>query len=70
MERIMDQNELKKILGINFIGLQEIELIHKHLNISSPFDLKQEIPQIPFSLDLINKHKDTHVLFFRNPFSY
>ena len=64
----MDFEKLKELLGKNFIGPNEIERIHKKMNVLSPLLLKEEIPVMPYSIDVLNKYKRTHVLFLGIPY--
>ena len=58
----------KEILGNNFIGINELNLIHLKMNLLSPLKIINKIPEIPFTKDLLNKCKETHFLFLAIPF--
>lgn len=63
----MDYKKLKELFGINFIGLDELESIHKKLNLYSPYKLINDIPPLPYSFDFLKPYRNSHVLFLGIP---
>lgn len=63
MERTAEIISAKKILGTNFIGIDEL------LNISDRLKLKipSEVPAIPYQLDELERKKDDYILILGVP---
>ncbi|MCX6723536.1 MAG: hypothetical protein NT094_05785 [Candidatus Staskawiczbacteria bacterium] len=55
---MVDIKEAKRIMGKNFIGLEELKLMLKALSLQLP----SKIPNIPFSSDLLKKRAKKYVL--------
>ena len=58
MERITTIEKAKEIMGINFIGPQELSLVSDKMS----FDIPDEIPCIRYSSEELMKHKDDYIL--------
>ena len=64
----MDFSEIKKIMGFNFIGPEELEKISSSLKTIPPTNFGEPIPKIPFTIEQLKLIANTHVLFFGIPF--
>ncbi len=59
----------KKILGTNFIGVDELSSIADKMNLLQPSKMNKPLPVIPYSEEQLLKVAGTHVLFLAIPFN-
>lgn len=63
----IDFKQIKKILGKNFIGLEELKKISSKLNIADPAKYGKQLPKLPVSLDFLRKHGKDYILVLGIP---
>ncbi len=68
MERITSLNRAKGILGNHFIGLEELASIQKDMGIHIPTNMKDALPEIEFSEELLASKKSEYILILGIPF--
>jgi len=59
--------KIKKIMGKNFIGPEELKKISSKLNIADPAKYGKQIPKLPISLDFLKKHSKDYILILGMP---
>lgn len=68
MERVEIQRA-KEIMGLNFIGIDEINLISKNLGLSNPNKIEFPLPIIPFTEENLKLYCDDYILILTFPFT-
>ena len=68
MERRTSIENAKKIMGKNFIGLEELKSIRGKMGIKIPVEMKSHLPFIEFSEEILEKHKNDCILILGIPF--
>lgn len=63
----MAYNQIKSIMGKNFIGPEELNKISGKLKINNPLKLDNLIPPIPFKLDFLIKISQDYILILGIP---
>jgi hypothetical protein len=68
MERTTSLIKAKEIMGINFIGPDELKPIEKKLGIRIPDNIMENLPLIQFSEDLLKKSCNDYILILCIPY--
>jgi len=56
----MDFQQIKKIMGSDFIGPEELKTISSEFKISNTFNFRSSIPKVPFSVDYLEQINIKH----------
>ncbi|MFA4833306.1 MAG: hypothetical protein WC619_00485 [Patescibacteria group bacterium] len=63
----MDIKQVKRIMGGNFIGPDELKKISSKLNIADPHKMEDLLPEIPFTLSYLEKVSKDYILILGIP---
>ncbi len=67
MERRSDIINAKEIMGINFLGPDELSLVAKKIGIADPHKFKLDIPLIPYDVDILKSSCHDFILLLGVP---
>lgn len=65
--KTIDFQKIKKVMGKNFIGPEELKKISRYFSVSDPFKIGKKIPQIPFDLNYLKKINKEYILILGIP---
>ncbi len=68
MERTTTLIRAKEIMGVNFIGTEELKSIEKEMGIFVPDEILEQPPKINFVEELLENHKNDYLLILGIPY--